>query len=79
MAFRLAKRDDGAVHLAIKLRNGKAEKIPVLEGRSLFDEFDEFINQKGRFELGWVPIGTEDYPEYIRYEEVVSVRAVLTD
>lgn len=75
----MAKRDDWAVHLAIKLRNGKAEKIPVLEGHSLFDEFNEFIHQTGRFELGWVPIGTEENPEYIRYEEVVSVRAVLTD
>lgn len=47
------------------------------KGTRFQDVFNEFIRQRGRFELGWVPIGTEGYAEY-RYEEVVSVRVVLT-
>jgi hypothetical protein len=62
------------VYLDITLVNDKHERVDVLEGDSVDDTLDAFLNQTGRFANGWVPIRKGE--AYVRYDQIVSVRPV---
>lgn len=64
----------GLVQLDLTLRDDSHESVEVESGKSLDDELEDFLTRKGRYQTGWVPVRKGD--SYVRYEEIVRVRAV---
>jgi hypothetical protein len=59
-------------YLEFTLSNNRTEKLLVPEGESVEDKLRLFQRKEGEFALGWIPLGSNTY---LRYEEVVFVRA----
>jgi len=51
-----------------------ALKVAVQEGHSLDVELEQFLNQKGRYANGWVPLGEGAADAFVRYDQVIEVR-----
>jgi len=55
-----------------------ALRVAVQEGHSLDVELEQFLNQKGRYASGWVPLGEGASDVFVRYEQVIEVRKNLS-
>jgi hypothetical protein len=55
-----------------------AMKVAVQEGHSLDEELAQFLNQKGRYANGWVPLGEDTEDVFVRYDQIIEVRKNLS-
>jgi hypothetical protein len=55
-----------------------ALKVAVQEGHSLDVELEQFLNQKGRYANGWVPLGEGSSDAFVPYDQVIEVRKNLS-
>jgi hypothetical protein len=53
-------------------------KVALQEGHSLDEELEQFLNQKGRYANGWVPLGEGTGDRFVRYDQVIEVRKNLS-
>jgi hypothetical protein len=68
------------MHLEVKLAANPqmTQKVAVQEGHSLDEELEQFLNQKGRYANGWVPLGEGTSDVFVRYDQIVEVRKNLS-
>lgn len=71
----------GPVFLRVQLLNGRTEVIALEEGNSPEEELARFVSRQGRYAEDWVPLGKEEGKtkppyEYVRYDQIVSVKPV---
>ena len=65
-----------AVRLQVRLRDGRTMHVQVHESYSPDRALEQFLTRTGPYGKGWVPLEGGELPEYVRYDEIVSVRAL---
>lgn len=67
-------------HLRLTLLPDRhTELIEVMDGHSLDQELQDFMDRTGRFSGEWIPVKAGPITRFVRHDQVVQVEAKLSD